>query len=106
LSELTAPRGVNVYEQRGKVAQKQEEIAHDKIAHDLIRGYFEKIKKHDCLLVVNAEKKGIKGYIGANTLIEMAFAFVLHKPIYSRTFPTLPTDPKLRRCNPLSSRVT
>jgi len=76
------PRGVKVYEERGKVAQRQEEIAHDKIKHDLIRGYFEKIKQHGCLLVVNAEKKGVKGYVGGNTLIEMAFAFVLKKPIY------------------------
>lgn len=79
--DVEMPRGVKVYE-TSKREQSKEEIARDKIEHDLIRGYFEKIKQHDCLLVVNAKKKGLEGYIGGNTLIEMAFAFVLHKPIY------------------------
>jgi len=33
------------------------EKADDKIKHDLIRGYYEKIKQYDAVLVVNVEKR-------------------------------------------------
>ena len=33
-------------------------------------------------MVVNYEKNGIDGYIGGNTLIEMAIAYHYKKPIY------------------------
>jgi len=34
------------------------------------------------VLVANVERKGVKGYIGGNSFLEMGFAFVLNKPIY------------------------
>lgn len=34
------------------------------------------------MLIANVERKGIKGYIGGNSFLEMGFAFVLKKPIY------------------------
>ena len=43
--------------------------------------YYEAIGTADAILIVNLEKKGISGYIGGNTLIEMAFAYVLGKMI-------------------------
>ncbi|MBU1326850.1 hypothetical protein KKB64_00455 [Patescibacteria group bacterium] len=49
---------------------------------DLIRGHFRKITQADAILVVNLEKKGMKGYIGGNTLMEMGLAFFLKKPIF------------------------
>src|SRR4030042_3361252 len=58
------------------------ESARNKVEYDLIRGYFEQIKTGDALLVVNVERKGIKGYIGGNSFFEMGFAFILNKPIY------------------------
>jgi len=58
------------------------ESARNKVEYDLIRGYFEKIKDSDAILVANVERKGIKGYIGGNSFLEMGFAFVLNKPIY------------------------
>jgi hypothetical protein len=60
----------------------REEGAEKKKKHDLIRKHYYKIQKSDAILVVNEEKNGIKNYIGANTLIEMAFAYVLNKKIY------------------------
>ena len=36
----------------------------------------------DAILVANCDKKGIKGYVGSNTLMEMGLAFHLDKPIY------------------------
>jgi nucleoside 2-deoxyribosyltransferase len=49
---------------------------------DLIRFYFQKIKTIDAILVTNFDKNGIEGYVGGNTLMEMGFAYVLHKPIF------------------------
>jgi len=59
-----------------------EEGAEKKKSHDLIRRHYYKIQKSDAILVINEEKNNIKNYIGANTLIEMAFAYVLNKKIY------------------------
>lgn len=47
-----------------------------------MRNHFEKVKWCDAVLVVNPEKKGVEGYIGANTLLEMGVGFYLGKPIY------------------------
>jgi hypothetical protein len=47
-----------------------------------IRRHFDKIDWADVILVTNFDKKGIVGYIGANTLIEMGVAFYSHKKIY------------------------
>jgi hypothetical protein len=49
---------------------------------DTLKLYFKEIKKSNALLVLNYTNKGIRGYIGANTLIEMAFAHILGKKIY------------------------
>lgn len=76
------PEGVKRKDLRPTDITTSSEKADMKIKNDLIRGYFEKIKNHDIVLVVNPEKKGIKGYIGGNTLIEMAFAHVLNKKLY------------------------
>ena len=40
------------------------------------------MKNYDAVLVVNPKKKDIYSYIGGNTLIEMAFAHILNKPLY------------------------
>jgi len=47
-----------------------------------IRNHFEKVSQADAILVLNYDKKGIKNYIGANTLMEMGLALWLKKPIY------------------------
>jgi len=48
----------------------------------LIKNHFQKIISSDAILVLNYEKNGIDGYIGGNTLIEMAIAYHYKKPIY------------------------
>jgi nucleoside 2-deoxyribosyltransferase len=53
-----------------------------KINQNLIKRYYQIIKNADAVLVINEEKNGVKNYIGGNTLIEMAFAHVLGKPLY------------------------
>lgn len=58
------------------------EISNRAIRQDSIRYYFEIIKGIDAILVLNFEKKGIKGYIGGNVFLEMGFAHVLGKRIF------------------------
>lgn len=41
----------------------------------LIREHLHHINNSDAIFVFNEDKKGIEGYIGGNTLMEMAFAF-------------------------------
>lgn len=47
-----------------------------------IRDHFDKIDWSEAVVVVNPEKRGIAGYIGGNTLMEIGLAFYLRKPIY------------------------
>src|SRR3989344_5956359 len=47
-----------------------------------IRDHYEKIDWADAILVANHDKRGITGYIGGNTLIEIGVAFYFKKPIY------------------------
>ena len=47
-----------------------------------IRDHYDKIEWCDAIIVSNHEKRGIAGYIGGNTLIEIGVAFFLNKPIY------------------------
>ena len=46
------------------------------------QNHFKKIQDSDAILVVNHEKKGTRGYIGSNTLMEVAVAFFLGKKIF------------------------
>ncbi|MCX6761985.1 MAG: hypothetical protein NTY33_04080 [Candidatus Moranbacteria bacterium] len=62
--------------------EMHDESAKNKIEHDLIRGYYEEIKKSDAILICNFDKNGIKNYIGGNTFLEMGFAHALRKKIF------------------------
>ena len=67
----------------GKAEEEKEKLAvHDKNEHDAIRKFWEIIKKSDAILVLNYDRKGIKNYIGGNTLMEIGFAHVLNKQIF------------------------
>ena len=47
-----------------------------------ITNHFNRIKQSNAILVANYEKKGIGGYIGSNTLMEIGVAHALDKKIY------------------------
>ena len=67
----------------GKAEKEKETLAvHDKNEHDAIRKFWEIIKKSDAILVLNYDRRGIKNYIGGNTLMEIGFAHVLNKKIF------------------------
>jgi len=44
--------------------------------------HIKKIEQADAVLVTNSTKKGISGYVGANTFLEMAIAMYLNKKIF------------------------
>lgn len=46
------------------------------------QNHFKKIKDSDAVLIINCEKKGINGYFGSNTLMELSVAFFLGKKIF------------------------
>lgn len=81
---LTAfvPSGVYDTSKNESYMKTDEEKITVKIEHNLIREHFAYIKKSDAILVLNYEKKGIAGYIGGNTFLEMGYAFGLEKKIY------------------------
>lgn len=63
------------------------------VKKELIEAHFQKIKKSDAILVLNLDKKGIKGYIGGNTFLEMGAAFSHKKDIF--VYQDLPDMPYL-----------
>ncbi len=64
-----------------KVAENDESWVWDMKAKEISR-HFDKIVWADAILVLNYDKKEIKGYVGGNTLMEIGLAFFLKKKIY------------------------
>ena len=57
-------------------------IIRNKNENEAIREFWNKINNSDAILVLNFDRKGIKNYIGGNTLMEIGFAHVLGKKIF------------------------
>jgi nucleoside 2-deoxyribosyltransferase len=74
--EVVIPATAKIAAEQGLEAY---ETATAKVHGNLIRGYFSQIEQADAVLIVNEHKNGIDDYIGGNTLIELAFGFVLNK---------------------------
>ena len=55
---------------------------HYRLKKNLMDDHFKKVIESDAILVVNNEKKGVKGYIGGNVLMEMVIAYHYKKPIF------------------------
>lgn len=51
--------------------------------YDAIREHFDKIKGSDAVLVCNFTKNDVENYIGANTFLEMGFAYYIGKRIFA-----------------------
>jgi LPS O-antigen subunit length determinant protein (WzzB/FepE family) len=68
-----------------------------------IVNHFKKIIAGDAILVLNLEKRGMKGYIGGNTLMEMTIAFQYKKPIfiYNQISDDLPFAEEVYGVNPI-----
>ncbi|EFK96035.1 Maf-like protein [sediment metagenome] len=61
------------------------------IRTDVIRNHFRLIADADAVLTLNYERKGIPGYIGSNTLMDMAIAHYLKKRVFL-LYPVPDTD--------------
>lgn len=67
----------------GKSDEEIEKIKlEQKYNQDAIREFWGLMQEGDAVLVLNFDKKGIKNYIGGNTLMEIGFAHVLNQKIY------------------------
>jgi hypothetical protein len=75
--EVVVPSEIHRYLGEDKPDNKLE-----KIELNVIKNYFEEIKNNDAILVLNKDKNGVRNYTGGNSLIEMAFAYVLGKKIF------------------------
>jgi len=65
--------------------------------------HFAKEEWADAILVINQEKNGILGYVGANTLIEMGIAMFLKKKIYLLyNVPDMDCSEEIRGMQPIS----
>ncbi len=67
-------------------SKKPEEFI--KVGRERNKKYFKEIKSADAILVMNLTKKGIDGYIGANTLMELGVAFEHNKKIFLYNAPS------------------
>lgn len=79
---VLVPKDFYVLAQNEAFMANDEERITSKIEHDFIREHFRKIEQADVVLILNYEKKGVPGYIGGNTFLEMGHAFGLNKKIY------------------------
>lgn len=52
------------------------------IEHDVIREHFKLIADADAVLTLNYTRKGISGYVGSNTLMDMGIAHYLNKKVF------------------------
>lgn len=80
--EVILPVNTEQYAEKVLAEESAQESTKNKIEKDLIRDYYEKIKKADAVLVINVDKRGVIGYIGGNSFLEMGFAHVLNKKIF------------------------
>ena len=80
--EVFLPERIDLHQDGILTKGGESESAELKMKHDLIRDHYNKINNSDAILVLNYDKKGIKNYIGGNSLIEIAFAYILNKKIF------------------------
>ncbi len=70
---------------------------------DFIDKHIEKIRESDAILIANYSKNGVENYIGANTFLEMAFAYILKKKIFIlNNIPNQPNSVEIEGLKPIS----
>ena len=80
--DVDVPLFTEEYARMVSLNDVHKESAKNKIDHDLIRDYYQKIKASDGVLILNHPLNGIENYIGGNSFLEIAFAHVLNKKIF------------------------
>ena len=79
---VMAPAELDNLENNESYMANDEDRINAKIEYDFIREHFKKVETSDVILILNYSKKGIEGYIGGNTFLEMGYAFGLGKKVY------------------------
>jgi hypothetical protein len=86
VAETLAAHGIQVSLPNKRKASAESRINSEEdlalVKKKLLDDHLAKIRQSDCVLVVNPEKNGIPGYIGASTLIELACGYVLGKKLF------------------------
>ena len=55
---------------------------HHAVETDIIRRCFDLVAQSDAILVLNLQRRNIKGYIGTSTLMEIGLAYFLKKKMF------------------------
>lgn len=100
--EIFMPEFTDDYAKLDDTEKMHSESAKNKIEHNLIKSHFKKIDMSDAVLVVNMGKKGVQGYIGGNSFLEMGYAFGTDKKIYLlNNIPDMPYTDELKAMTPI-----
>jgi nucleoside 2-deoxyribosyltransferase len=96
--EVLVPLDVNECLENPGLAQDMEHC----IRNNILEYHYNLVKESDAVLVVNHHKKGVDGYVGGNTLIEMGLAHFLGKKIFMlNSIPDLSYKVEIRLMNPI-----
>jgi len=69
---------------------------------EAMKKHFKKVTWSDAILVLNYDKNNIKGYVGANTFLEMGLALHMGKKIYMvNSIPEVPHKEELLGMKPV-----
>jgi hypothetical protein len=80
--EIKLPEFIEDYMGCTTREEMHQRAVENKLKYNIYEIYHTLIEQTDSILIVNKDKKGIKGYIGANALIEMGFAKAMNKKIF------------------------
>ena len=99
--EIFMPEFTDDYAKLDDPNKMHSESAKNKVQYDLIKSHFRKIDDSDAIVVVNMEKKGVEGYIGGNSFLEMGYAFGTDKKIFLlNDIPEMLYTDELKAMNP------
>jgi hypothetical protein len=98
--EVKMPEFIDNYLKLKSSEEMHNAAVKNKMNYDLYTTYYNLIKDNDAILIINNKKKGVKNYIGANALIEMAYAHILGKKIYLlNSIPEMPYTDEIKAMN-------
>lgn len=101
--DVIVPQHVEEYATMSTDQHIHNESVKNKIQENFIQEYYKKISESDAVLVVNDDLNGVRGYIGGNSFLEMGFAHVLHKKIYTlHALPEAPYKDELIAMQPIN----
>jgi len=101
--EIRLPEFIEEYTRCSSRQEMHERAVSNKLAYNLYKVYHDLISETDAVLIVNKDKKGIENYVGANSLIEMAFARALGKRIYLlQGIPKMDYTDEITATNPIT----